>query len=117
MADEAGDGYAERLNLALMGLTPIVWIERCSQRCRDPRRPTRGELWPDDAEREAALEKLVMADGLAIGQPSARPGSLTALAKALVMLSVVEGGVKFNGVRYYVEDVEGGGVIFRSERA
>lgn len=98
----------QRILLGLEGLVPIVWMERVATRCADPRHPKREELFPTDAERRAVVDVLVMADGLAIGQPSKSPGSLAALAKAIVMLAAAPGGVKVFGKRWEIQDLPDG---------
>lgn len=103
--------YAERVLLALHGLVPVVFMERCVARCQDPHSPTAEELWPEDHEREQVLDTLVMADVLVCPtracshkERERRGRSLTALAKALVILSLAEGGVRFLGFRWQFVD-------------
>lgn len=98
---------AQRVTLALEGLMPLVWMERCAVRCVNPRRPTRDELWPDDMERNLATNAIVMADTLVAGGKGR--GALTAVAKALVYLSLAPGGVKALGL--HVEAVDEGDTV------
>lgn len=98
--------YQKRVADALSGLVPICWLER-TMKCADRRNPTIAEMFPTPEEREAMLEKIVMADGLACGAPSKSQGALAAVAKALACLSLAPGGVVFLGRRW--RTVEGGG--------
>jgi hypothetical protein len=109
------DHYRDMVALGCEGLIPLVWLERVSQRCDDPMRPTRTELFPEQWEREAVVEVLTVADVLACGAPGVRgkPKGLAALAKGLVYLSLAPGGVKFAGL--HVEAVEQPGGWLRLE--
>lgn len=109
--------YQLRVRDAVSALVGFVWIELVAERCADKRKPTREELWPSDAEREKCVEKLVMTDGLAAGDPTSTPGALTTLARAVVFLSVAHGGVKFMGRRYEAREMPDGGLYLHEEEA
>jgi hypothetical protein len=95
--------YQSQVALVLEGLVPIAWLDRVGARCDNPRAPTVQEMWPDPVELEGLVETLAMADTLAAGgavtkkEHEHRAKSLTALAKCVVILSLVPGGVKFLG--------------------
>jgi hypothetical protein len=112
--------YPENFALALEGLVPIAWLDQAS-RCADHRHPTVEEMFPTHEERVALVDTIVMADTLAVGGPlkdkkahTARASSLTALAKSIVVGSLVPGGVTFLGVNYQAVPAEGGGVRLSS---
>lgn len=101
---------SDMVALALEGLVPIVWMERVTYRCEDPRRPKLKEVVATDPEEhEQLLRVITTADTLAVGQrtPPGQPNRLAAVAKALVILAAQPGGVLFLDTRYVVEEVDG----------
>lgn len=102
--------YQARLVDALSALVPLAFMERAVRAGGRRERPvTVADMLPDEAEREALVSRLVMADDLAIGSfGSKSKGSLAALAKALAALSCAPQGVLFLGRRWVAEDSEYG---------
>ncbi len=108
VSDEQARG---RVLLGLDGLVPLVWMEalhkagyRGDGTPRNGLSSNKSDLLPTDGEREVLVAALVVADDLALGVGRGK-GSLAALARAIVGLAAVPGGVAFLGCRWKVVEV------------